>query len=154
MSVLTTTNGQEGMPLYFRRVFKILTSISKGGFEFGLPDGRVFKAEGTQPGPVARIDIVNGDCIARLVRDGEIGFLEAYMDGDWTTPDLQAVTDVFLMNSDKFTMKFPGAGLVKMFEKIRHWMNSNSKRQARKNISYHYDLGNEFYGLWLDDTMT
>jgi cyclopropane-fatty-acyl-phospholipid synthase len=49
---------------------------------------------------------------------------------------------------------FPGQGLIRTYEKLRFWWQSNSKRQARKNISYHYDLGNEFYGLWLDDTMT
>ena len=49
---------------------------------------------------------------------------------------------------------FPGLSMVRLFEKMRFWLQSNSKTQARKNISYHYDLGNDFYGLWLDDTMT
>ena len=49
---------------------------------------------------------------------------------------------------------FPGMGLVRAYEKLRFWLQSQLTRQARKNISYHYDLGNEFYGLWLDDTMT
>jgi cyclopropane-fatty-acyl-phospholipid synthase len=49
---------------------------------------------------------------------------------------------------------FPGQALVRAYEKLRFWLQSNSRRQARKNISYHYDLGNEFYGLWLDESMT
>ena len=49
---------------------------------------------------------------------------------------------------------FPGMGLVRMFEQLRFWLQRNSKGQARKNISYHYDLGNDFYGLWLDKTMS
>ena len=49
---------------------------------------------------------------------------------------------------------FGGLQIVRLWERLRHWMNSNTKEQAKKNISYHYDLGNEFYGLWLDDTMT
>ena len=49
---------------------------------------------------------------------------------------------------------FPGMAFVRAYEKMRFWLQSNSKRQARKNISYHYDLGNQFYRLWLDDTMT
>ena len=76
------------------------------------------------------------------------------MDEQWATPDLQCFMDVTFQNFHQLVTSFPGAGLVKMFEKLRHWLNSNSKRQARKNISYHYDLGNEFYGLWLDKTMT
>jgi cyclopropane-fatty-acyl-phospholipid synthase len=49
---------------------------------------------------------------------------------------------------------FPAQKLIQFYERLRFWMQRNSKSQARKNISYHYDLGNEFYGLWLDDTMT
>jgi cyclopropane-fatty-acyl-phospholipid synthase len=76
------------------------------------------------------------------------------MDQDWETPDIQCFMDVVFMNNDQIGMSYPGAGLVKIFERLRHWLNSNTKRQARKNISYHYDLGNDFYKLWLDDTMT
>jgi cyclopropane-fatty-acyl-phospholipid synthase len=49
---------------------------------------------------------------------------------------------------------YPGIGLLRAYEKLRFWLQSNSKGQAKKNISYHYDLGNDFYALWLDDTMT
>ena len=154
MNALTTTDSQENLPRYFRRVFKTLKTIKSGAIEISLPDGRLFKAQGAKSGPVARIDVVNGDCFARLVRDGEVGFMEAYMDQDWETPDIQCFMDVVFMNNDQIGMSYPGAGLVKIFERLRHWLNSNSKRQARKNISYHYDLGNDFYKLWLDDTMT
>jgi cyclopropane-fatty-acyl-phospholipid synthase len=154
METLTSTQGQEGLPRYFRRVFKIMKSVKAGAVEFALPDGRVFTAQGKKAGPVARVDVIDPDCFARLVRDGDVGFLEAYMDEQWRSPNLQTFMDVVFLNSDQISTRFPGAGLVKVFEKIRHWLNSNSKRQARKNISYHYDLGNEFYGLWLDETMT
>ena len=154
MDMFTSTQDQEGLPRYFRRIFKILSSIKIGTIEVSLPDGRTFKAEGLSEGLVARIDVIDPDCFARLVRDGEVGFLEAYMDEQWATPDLQCFMDVTFQNFHQLVTSFPGAGLVKMFEKLRHWLNSNSKRQARKNISYHYDLGNEFYGLWLDKTMT
>ena len=154
MDMFTSTQDQEGLPRYFRRIFKILSSIKIGTIEVSLPDGRTFKAEGLSEGLVARIDVIDPDCFARLVRDGEVGFLEAYMDEQWATPDLQCFMDVTFQNFHQLVTSFPGAGWVKMFEKLRHWLNSNSKRQARKNISYHYDLGNEFYGLWLDKTMT
>ena len=103
---------------------------------------------------MARIDIHNPDVFARLVREGDLGFSDAYLEGWWSTPDLQAFMDVIHADNDELYEQFPGMGLVRAFEKLRHWMNSNSRRQARRNISYHYDLGNDFYSLWLDDTMT
>ena len=128
MNALTTTDSQENLPRYFRRVFKTLKTIKSGAIEISLPDGRLFKAQGAKSGPVARIDVVNGDCFARLVRDGEVGFMEAYMDQDWETPDIQCFMDVVFMNNDQIGMSYPGAGLVKIFERLRHWLNSNTKR--------------------------
>ena len=58
------------------------------------------------------------------------------------------------MNNDEIGQSFPGAKLVKLYERVRHWLRANTKRGSRRNISYHYDLGNEFYSLWLDKTMT
>ena len=152
--VFTSIKDQSNLPRYFRRIFKILSNLDIGSIEVKLPDGRIFKAIGRNSGLEARLDIIDQDCFARLVRDGDIGFLEAYMDGQWTTPDLQVFMDVTFQNFHQLATSFPGAGIVKVYEKIRHWLNSNSKRQARKNISYHYDLGNDFYKLWLDKTMT
>ena len=152
--VFTSIKDQSNLPRYFRRIFKILSNLDIGSIEVKLPDGRIFKAIGRNSGLEARLDIIDQDCFARLVRDGDIGFLEAYMDGQWTTPDLQVFMDVTFQNFHQLATSFPGAGIVKVYEKIRHWLNSNSKRQARKNISYHYDLGNDFYKLWLDETMT
>jgi cyclopropane-fatty-acyl-phospholipid synthase len=91
---------------------------------------------------------------ARMVRDGEMGFAEAYMDGWWDTPDLQAVLDMALLNNENVSRSFSGAAFARMIERLRHWMNRNTKAQARKNISAHYDLGNHFYSKWLDETMT
>jgi cyclopropane-fatty-acyl-phospholipid synthase len=76
------------------------------------------------------------------------------MDGGWSTPDLMAFMDLIHDGHDDVYDGFPGQGLVRAWEKLRFWLQSNSKRQAARNISYHYDLGNAFYGLWLDETMT
>jgi cyclopropane-fatty-acyl-phospholipid synthase len=80
--------------------------------------------------------------------------MESYMEGWWDTPDLMTFMDFVHDAEDEVVDGFPGQGLVRAYEKLRFWLQSNSKRQAKKNISYHYDLGNDFYGLWLDDTMT
>ncbi len=99
------------------------------------------------------LTVINPDCFARLIRDGDLGFSEAYLDGWWTTPDLMGLMDL-LHDGGDMSYSFPGQRLVQLFEKLRFWLQTNTKRQAKKNISYHYDLGNEFYSLWLDDTMT
>ena len=154
MSVLTSTDNQQNLPRYFARVFNLVGKLNSGRVDFILPDGRQFRAEGAKPGPVAEVFINNPDVFARLVREGDLGFSDAYLDGWWTTPDLQAFMDFIHADNDDMYDEFPGMGLVRAWEKARFWFQSNSKRQALKNISYHYDLGNDFYSLWLDDTMT
>ena len=154
MANLTSLEGQKALPRYFSQIFNVLQAIKYGTFELALPDGRVFEIKGEQTGQIARFDIHNPDCFTRLVREGSNDFLEAYMDEKWSTPDLQITMDVVIQNMHVFDFHFLGTGLVRAFEKIRHWLNSNTKAQARKNISYHYDLGNEFYSKWLDKTMT
>ena len=154
MTPITTLEGQTDLPRYFATTFQLAKRLRNGRLDFTLPDGRVFSVDAPNPGPVAHIDIHNVDVFARLVREGDLGFSDAYLDGWWSTPDLQAFMDVIHADNDELYEQFPGMGLVRAFERLRHWMNSNSRRQAKKNISYHYDLGNDFYSLWLDDTMT
>ena len=154
MSVLTSTNNQQNLPRYFARVFDLVGKLNSGRVDFILPDGRRFRAEGSKPGPVAEVTINNPDVFARLVREGDLGFCDAYLDGWWTTPDLQAFMDFIHADNDDMYDGFPGMALVQAWEKARFWFQSNTKRQALKNISYHYDLGNDFYSLWLDETMT
>lgn len=154
MKTLTSTEGQENLPRYFKQTFAMLKSIERGGLEFSLPDGRVFLAQGKAAGQIGRVDVHNEDVFARLIREGDLGFSEAYMDGQWSSPDLQVFLDVVYDNLNEVADSFPGAGLLSLYERFRHWMRSNSKTQARKNISYHYDLGNDFYQEWLDQTMT
>ncbi|WP_108886209.1 SAM-dependent methyltransferase [Pseudoprimorskyibacter insulae] len=152
--ILTSTEGQSNLPRYFAKVFDVACDMGAGRLDFVLPDGRRFRAEGRRPGPVAELCVHNPDTFARLIREGDLGFCDAYLDGWWSTPDLQAFMDLVHADNDELYDGFPGMSLLRAYERMRFWMQSNSKRQAKKNISYHYDLGNDFYGLWLDDTMT
>ena len=154
MTLLTTTDGQKGLPRYFTHVFAKAQTLKNGRCDFVLPDGRVFRAEGQNPGPVAELRIHNADIFARLIREGDLGFCDAYLDEWWSTPDLQAFMDLVHADNEDIYDGFPGMGLLRLVERFRFWMQRNNRIQARKNISHHYDLGNEFYGLWLDDTMT
>ncbi|MEO1610876.1 MAG: cyclopropane-fatty-acyl-phospholipid synthase family protein [Pseudomonadota bacterium] len=141
-------------PRYFTAVQAIIKSLRVGSMTFVLPDGRRFETKGKEAGPSGEIHVRNNDLFGRIIRDGDLGFSEAYMDGWWDTPDLHSLMDVILINNDNVGTGFPGQFLVRAYERFRHWMNRNSKTGSRKNISYHYDLGNEFYGKWLDETMT
>ena len=154
MSVFTSIDNQQNLPRYFKRVFDLVGKLNSGRVDFVLPDGRKFRAEGKSSGPVAEITIHNPEVFARLIREGDLGFSDAYLDGWWTTPDLQTFMDFIHADNDDMYDGFSGIAIVRAWEKARFWFQSNSKRQALKNISHHYDLGNDFYSLWLDDTMT
>lgn len=152
--ILTETKDQKDLPRYFSAVFQLAKGLNRGQLDFVLPDGRIFRAKAPRPGPVAQLLIHNPDTFTRLIREGDLGFCDAYLDGWWSSPDLQAFLDLLHAENDELYEGFPGMFLVRAYERLRHWMNANTKKQAKKNISYHYDLGNDFYGLWLDETMT
>ena len=152
--ILTTTEGQKDLPRYFAIAFKIAKKGRNGKIDFVLDDGRIFRADSKCPGPVCEIRMHDTGIFERLLREGQLGFCDAYLDGQWSTPDLQAFMDYIHADNDEIFDSFPGQRLVQMYERFRFWMRRNSKGQAVKNISYHYDLGNDFYSLWLDKTMT
>lgn len=154
MTVYSSTTGQKNLPRYFGAAFSQLEKIRNGAIEMALPDGRVFRAQGNNAGPNARVDIINPDVFTRLAREGDMGFSDAYLEGWWRSPDLQTFLDLVFANNEELNHGFPGGFLVQYYERLRHWLRGNSKTQARKNISYHYDLGNDFYSKWLDETMT
>ena len=154
MQVLTSLEGQGDLPRYFAQVFDTAGGLNSGRLDIVLDDGRRFRLEGARPGPVAEVQIHNPDTFARLIREGDLGFSEAYMDGWWSTPDLQAFMDLIHADNPALYDDYPGKALLRAFERLRHWLRSNNKFQARRNIAHHYDLGNDFYSLWLDETMT
>lgn len=154
MSVLTTTKGQKDLPRYFSQAFAMAGRLTNGQLDFVLRDGRRFRVTAPKAGPSAEIRVQSDDLFARLIREGDLGFSESYLEGGWDTPDLQAFMDLVHVDNNALYDAFPGMGLLRAYEQARHWLRGNSRRQARKNISHHYDLGNAFYALWLDRSMT
>ncbi|MGV8955862.1 MAG: class I SAM-dependent methyltransferase [Cypionkella sp.] len=152
--VLTSTHGQTNLPRYFGAVFAIAKRLKRGRLDFVLPDGRRFRIEGAEAGPVAELDLHDNEVFARLIREGDLGFSEAYVDGEWSSPDLMAFMDLVHQGNNDVYDSFPGMGIMRAFERLRFWWQSNTKRGAKKNIAAHYDLGNDFYALWLDESMT
>jgi cyclopropane-fatty-acyl-phospholipid synthase len=154
-TVLTGVQGVHDLPRYFATAFEVARRLGEGRLDFVLPDGRRFRVEGKTPGIAAELHIHNADLFARLVREGDLGFCDAYLDGWWSTPDLQAFLDLVQRPANNPVQdSYPGMSLLRAYERLRFWLQSNSRTQAKRNISYHYDLGNDFYRLWLDETMT
>ncbi|APX88761.1 SAM-dependent methyltransferase [Brevirhabdus pacifica] len=154
MDVRHTTRGERNLPRFFPSAMRVASQMRNGRLDFVLPDGRRFRVEGQNPGPEAELRIKDADVFSRLIRDGDLGFCEAYVEGGWDTPDLQAFMDLVHADNDALFDGFPGMGLIRAWERGRFWLRRNSRKQARRNISAHYDLGNGFYGLWLDPSMT
>ncbi len=102
----------------------------------------------------ADLRLANWNLVRAALKSGDIGFAEAYIAGDWDSPDLVPVLEFFVANRDAADEFIYGSFLGRLTYRIRHLLNRNTKAQARKNIHAHYDLGNDFYSLWLDRTMS
>ena len=88
------------------------------------------------------------------LKGGDVAFAESYMEGRWDTPDLTQLLTVLAANQSALERAFYGRWWSRSLLRLKHFLNANTKRQSRKNILAHYDLGNAFYQLWLDPTMT
>ena len=117
-------------------------------------DGRERVYDGAEPGPRAQIRLTTPVAARRLLLGGAVGFGEAFVDGLWETPDLDAVLHLALANDDRVSIARTGSMLARLSRARRHRRNANTKDGSRRNIAYHYDLGNDFYRAWLDRSMT
>ena len=128
--------------------------LSTGRFELYLPGGEVIISEGAQPGDTGVMVINKWRTLTQLMRRGDIGLAEAYAAGDWDSPNLSTLMSVLARNIDRFKDSFAPRGIDRVWAILQHALRRNTKVQSRKNIEAHYDLGNAFYSLWLDPTMT
>ncbi len=135
-------------------VAAVLRGVRCGELTLEMPDGRLHRFEGADPGPTAHIRVHDASIARRVLTGGSIALAEGYMDGRWDTPDLDAVLDFGLANlSAGWVADVPL--VMRPAHRLWHAMRDNDPRGgAKRNVAYHYDLGNDFYELWLDDTMT
>ena len=143
-----------GVPAGFRLAGMMLLRAKRGTVRFDLPDGRRVIFDQGEKGPNAVIQVHNFDLAKRAIAGGDVGFAESYMDQEWSTPDLTAVLEFFSENFEAAGQLAVGGFMVRMTNMIRHVFNRNSKAGSKRNIEAHYDLGNDFYELWLDKSMT
>lgn len=136
---------------------RVLEGISgrwtTGRLDLIIANAARIRIEGTRPGPSAVLRLYRPGLLRRLAFAGGIGFAEAYIAGEWDTPDLPGLLEAVARNFDGTDM-LHGAPLVRLWGALQHWYNRNSLSGARRNIQAHYDLGNDFYSRWLDPSMT
>ncbi len=144
----------ESTPPAARAVLHLLKSLNHGTLDLQLPDGSSAHF-GTQAAeqPRAAIRLHNWNVCAAALKSGDIGFAESYIAGDWTTPDLTTLLTLFVANRDQIETVIYGSWWGSLLYRAKHLFNRNSRTGSQKNIHAHYDLGNEFYRLWLDPTM-
>ena len=145
----------KGLPSKARLTLSVATKLPYGSLAVTVPDGRIFAAGGNAPGPHAEIKLNNWNLPSRAFSASSIGVAESYMDGDWESPDVTQFLLLFVVNVEAGEALAGGSNaLLTALQRFRHWLNRNTRIRAKRNISAHYDLGNDFYEKWLDPSMT
>ena len=142
------------LPRLVRLALAFGSRLRRGTLDVVLQDGRIVRLGGLEPGPAAVMRVHDFAFASRLLNGGDIGIAEAYLAGDWDTPDLTQFLYLFCVNHDVFETMLADKPLMRLIQTVRHWFNRNTRRQARRNIHAHYDIGNAFYSAWLDPSMT
>ncbi|VVE01257.1 cyclopropane-fatty-acyl-phospholipid synthase [Pandoraea pneumonica] len=142
------------IPLSARLFLRLLERIRVGHLTLIAPDGtqHVFGDPHTSPG--ATLQIHDWRACRRIVQAGDIGFAEAYRAKWVESPDLIALLRLAIRNQSSVSQTLTGSRLAQLWYQLRHRLRPNTRSGSRRNIHAHYDLGNRFYGLWLDDTWT
>ena len=138
-----------------KKAVDVVGRLVVGDFTVILPDGSAYKlSSNTGRGPHAVVQIVRWRCIRKFLTQGDYGFVESYLDGDWESPEISNIIELAVLNSDSWNSGKLQSVFHKIWQRIAHLMRGNSKSGSRRNIAAHYDLGNAFYEQWLDPTMT
>ncbi|MGZ3400654.1 MAG: class I SAM-dependent methyltransferase [Caulobacteraceae bacterium] len=149
------TRALAGAPAMVRTAFEAMArNWGKGELEVVLPGGRRLLMAGPQPGPRGVLEVKDYRFMRRVMGSGAIGFAEGFMAGEWDTPDLPDLLEVFSLNFDRLQRVVSGQPWMRALNNWLHARRRNTRRGSRHNIHAHYDLGNTFYGQWLDPSMT
>src|SRR5258708_2367839 len=134
---------------------KALDALEYGQLEFIAPNGEVTHARGAHPGPNARFHIHDWNVLRRIMARGDIGLGEEYIAGSWDTDSVERLVSLFLLDLDHFS-NFSDGNIFNRLGFVIHnaLVRRNSLSGSSRNIKEHYDVGNDFYSLWLDKSMT
>jgi cyclopropane-fatty-acyl-phospholipid synthase len=145
---------RSGPPLAARFALGVLRHLHAGTLTLALPDGRRETFCGSAPGPQAALDVRDWRFFRRVLASGDVGLADSYIDGLCDTPDLVALIGLLALNEQHLAAIADGKWWRRLALRLAHLRRPNTRAGARRNIGAHYDLGNDFYALWLDPTMT
>lgn len=141
--------------LWLNILLRAVERIDRGLLSITLPDGTRRVCRGKQEdGPTAALVLHTTRAARRLILGGGVGFAEAYMDGDWDSPDLASLMELAAINETRMGAAVIGRLPLRLWHAAFHRLRPNTRRGSRRNIAAHYDLGNGFYRRWLDPSMT
>ena len=129
-------------------------AIVDGAIEAALPDGTTRLLGGRRPGPHPVVRLHSWRALISLAAGGSAGWYEAWARGDWSSPDPVPLFEIFTRNRTTLAQLGRASPATRGFRRIAHRLRRNDKKGSRRNIAYHYDLGNDFYREWLDPTLT
>ena len=142
-------------PASARALFALLRRLRVGTLDVQLPDGQQMRfGSGAAAEPHAAVRLHNWQVCSAALRAGDIGFAESFIAGDWAASDLVALLALFIANRAAVQAVVYGTWWGQLIHRVRHLLNRNSRAGSQRNIHAHYDLGNAFYRLWLDPTMS
>lgn len=144
--------GAENLARDTRLVFALLEKLRGGMLEIRLPDGssQLF-GEGEHG---VTLQVHDEAMFGQVLAKGDIGLAESYLDGHWDSPDITGLLSLLAKNRDALKKAVYGSWRNLLAARVRHWLNGNSRAGSKRNIMAHYDLGNDFYKLWLDPSMS
>ena len=132
----------------------VLAQSKYGSINVYKDNKSIFSFKGELPGPDANIKILNEKCISDFFLRGDLGWAESYVDGNWETSNLTDFLEWGARNFHEFSKYVRGKWFTILYLRLKHHLKKNSRSGSKKNISFHYDLGNSFYEKWLDESMT
>ncbi|WP_414713775.1 class I SAM-dependent methyltransferase [Sphingomonas sp.] len=141
-------------PVFHHMLDGIDRALDMGAIDATLPDGTHRLLGGRAEGPVAVVNLRRWRALVRLATGGSVGWYEAWVAGDWSSPDAVPLFALFMANRVALGGSARSAGIAKLAARAWHRLRRNDRSGARRNIAAHYDLGNDFYAAWLDPGMT
>ncbi|CAN5137438.1 cyclopropane-fatty-acyl-phospholipid synthase family protein [soil metagenome] len=148
----TAAHSPGELPAQMKMIAPMLRKLQHGALHLDFPDGQSATfGDGSYP---VRMTLRNWNVVSAVLKSGDIGFAESYINGDWTTDNLPGVIELVTRNRQAAESLIYGTWLGSLAYRVKHLFNRNSKAGSRKNIHAHYDIGNDFYQLWLDPSMT
>ncbi len=140
--------------IIFEKLLSKLDSLIYGRLKITSPDGKTYIFQGRDEGVSAHFVFHDWNVISNLVMKGDVGFAEDYRDGKWEADNLQNLIMIGLNNEGAFQSYVLGSWVGRTMSRLSYLWNTNTVKQSKQNIHTHYDIGNEFYKMWLDPSMT